>query len=467
MISISAARLVELLGDWKVAGGMRDRLAARLRALVLDAQIPIESQMPAERVLAAALGTSRTTVAAAYDQLRHEGYLHSRRGSGTFAAVPGGHRGVADALAPADGIDLRIAALPAPPILPQLVDAAVADLPHWLDHHGYDPLGLPPLRQAIAARFTARGLPTRSEQILVTNGALQALDLTVRVLAPRGRSAIVEVPTYPAALDVLRSAGARLRFVPVTAKGWDLDAFEAASRTNPVLTYLIPEFQNPTGAVMDAPTRRRVIGILARVGSAAVIDETFAEMRLDEHRPLPPVAGRGVIILGSLSKVAWGGLRIGWARAEPSLLARLAAARSASDMASPVLEQLVAVQVIEHLGGILEARRGLLRHRYDTLARALADQLPAWRWSPPSGGLVIWAELPGPISTSLALDARRHGIHLAPGPRFGAAHLLERFVRIPFTEAPERLEQAVATLATLNPQPVATTEPSRFGHYVA
>lgn len=466
MVTIGGARLVDLLGDWRIAGNSRDRLVARIRGLILGAQIPLETRLPSERSLAAALGASRSTVTAVYDQLRDEGYLRSTRGSGSFASVPGGHRGVPDALAPGDGIDLRIAALPAPPMLGQLVEAAVADLPRWLDHHGYDPLGLPPLRQAIAARFTVRGLPTRPEQILVTSGSLQALDLTARALTPRGRSVIVEVPTYPAALDLLRVARARLRFVPVTAEGWDIDAFEATLRgTELSFAYLVPDVHNPTGAVMDAATRRRVLGGLARAGGMAVIDETFAELRLDDLDPPPPTAGKRVVILGSLSKAAWGGLRIGWARAEPSLVARLATARGASDLASPVLEQLVAVHVMANLEEILAERRALLRRRYETLARALTDQLPDWHWSPPAGGFVIWAELPRPISTSLAIDARGHGLYLTPGPRFGAAHLLERFMRVPFTEAPDRLERAAMILATLTPKVTSFTDENERIHY--
>ncbi|MDA8282994.1 MAG: hypothetical protein M0Z42_06760 [Actinomycetota bacterium] len=135
-------------------------------------------------------------------------------------------------------------------------------------------------------------------------------------------------------------------------------------------------------------------------------------------------------------------------------------------MASPVFEQLVAIHAMERLEEILAERRALLRRRYDTLARALADQLPDWRWNPPSGGLVIWAELPQPISTSLAIEARRHGVHLAPGPRFGAAHLLERFVRLPFTEAPDRLERAIATLAELTPGAGAVTDEPEPVQYV-
>jgi DNA-binding transcriptional MocR family regulator len=114
---------------------------------------------------------------------------------------------------------MRIAALPAPPALEEVFAAAAAELPRWLDHHSYDPLGLPPLRRAIAARFEQRGLPTRPEQILVTNGALHAVDLTIRAVFSRGRRALVELPSYPVALDALRGAGARLTPVPVTAGG--------------------------------------------------------------------------------------------------------------------------------------------------------------------------------------------------------------------------------------------------------
>lgn len=120
-----------------------------------------------------------------------------------------------------------------------------------------------------------------------------------------------------------------------------------------------------------------------------------------------------------------------------------------------------------HLDEILVKRGVLLRRRYDTLAQALADHLPDWRWSPPAGGLVIWTELPQPMSTSLAIDPRRHGVQLTPGPRFGAAHLLERFVRLPFTEAPDRLERAIMILARLTPKAVSLTDEDQAVHYVA
>ncbi len=470
MFSMNPVQLAQLLGEWRGEGSSRDALATRLRALILDGRISLDTRLPAERVLALALGISRNTVGAAYGVLANEGYLRNRQGSGSFASVPGGHRGVIDSLSPGDGVDLRVAAMPAPAILQELALDAARDLPRWLDHHGYEPLGLPPLRQAIARHFTTRGLATKPEQVLVTNGALHAFDLVVRTLLPRASNVIVELPSYPAALDALRAARCRLKFVPVTTGGWDLTAFEAIVRSeNPALAFLIPDFQNPTGALMDSATRELVIGRLSRAGVMTVIDETFAGLSLDEREsPMPAAAaGRAVITLGSLGKVAWGGLRIGWVRAEPSTITRLATARGGSDMASPVLDQLVGLHVLDNLEHIVSDRRDLLRQRYHVMTDALSAELPSWRWTPPAGGMVIWAELPTPTSTHLSIKARELGISLAPGPRFGADGLLERYLRLPFSQAPDRLEDTVRKLASLSNQELSRGSTDRQRHYIA
>ena len=249
MAIVPAQRVVELLGPWRRDGVSRERLAGAVRALVLDGRLAVESRLPAERGLAAALSVSRATVTSAYDQLREEGYVESRQGAGSWVTLPGGNRAApSDAIVSGSGLDLRIAALPAPAVLEELFAGAVRELPRWLDHHGYDPLGLPPLRRAIAARFEQRGLPTRPEQILVTNGALHALDLAIRATFPRGRRVLVELPSYPAALDALRGVGGRLTPVPLRRDGWDVDAIEAITRDEAVaLAYLMPDFHNPTG----------------------------------------------------------------------------------------------------------------------------------------------------------------------------------------------------------------------------
>jgi DNA-binding transcriptional MocR family regulator len=445
-MATTPSRLAALLGDWRGSAAAHVSLAATLRSLVLDGRLPLESSLPAERRLAEELGVSRTTVTAAYERLRRDGYVASRRGSRSWVTLPGGHRAANDAVVPARGIDLRIAALPAPPMLDELVQAAVTELPRWLDHHGYDPLGLPPLREAIAARYTERGLPTRPGQVLVSNGAMHALDLVLRALPVRGKPVLVEIPSYPAALDALRAARARLDAVPVSSEGWDLAELQRLARdVRPALAYLIPDFQNPTGALMDANTRRTAVGALADAGTIVVVDETFAELQLDDVDATAPADA--TIALGSLAKSVWGGLRIGWVRAAESLVQRLATARATTDMASPVLEQLIAVQVLAGRETVVAERRRRLRAGRDRLAAALEPT--GWRFTLPRGGAFLWVELPAPVATNLSVRAYERGVHVTPGPRFGAAGLLERFLRLPFTVPAEQLAVAVPVLAEL------------------
>jgi DNA-binding transcriptional MocR family regulator len=469
---IPAHRVVELLGPWRRGGTSRERLAASLRSLVLEGRLAVESRLPAERTLAAALGVSRATVTGAYDQLREQGYVASRQGSGSWVTLPAGHRSAPpDAVVGGSGLDMRIAAMPAPAVLAEVFEAAARELTHWLDHHGYDPLGLPPLREAIAARFCRRGLPTRPEQILVTNGALQALDLTIRTMLPRGRRALVELPSYPVALDALRAAGARLAPVPMGEHGWDVEALETSVRNQPpALAYLMPDFHNPTGALMDAEARHRVIGVLRAARATTVVDETFAELNLDGVAMPPPAAAFGderTITLGSLSKSVWGGLRVGWVRSEPAVIHRLASARAAIDLASPLFEQIVATHTLERLDDILIERGEVIRIRRAALARALDELLPEWSYALPAGGLFLWARLPEPISTSLVLEAGRHDLQLTPGPRFAAAGVLEHHLRLPFTLAPEQLEAAVRIMAELTPLGHRASGPPVLAGYVA
>ena len=220
---------------------------------------------------------------------------------------------------------------------------------------------------------------------------------------------------------------------------------------------------------MDASSRSRALGDLERAGSHVVIDETFSELWLDGPATAPPapVAGERTIIVGSLSKSVWGGLRIGWARAEPVLIGRLALARATTDMASPVLEQIIATQVLREMDAIMDERRELVRVRRVALGNALHASLPEWRFSMPTGGLFVWAELPGAISTSLSVRAAELGVQITPGPRFGQAGLLERYVRLPFALAPEQLERAVGILARAVPGATAARPPEQPLTYVA
>jgi DNA-binding transcriptional MocR family regulator len=452
---LSGPHLARLLGAWRSSGPAYASLARALRLLVLDGRLPLRTRLPGERELAEALGVSRTTATAAYAALRDEGFLASRRGAGSWTRLP------ADPGLPAepgpsgdDLIDLSFAACAAPEgALHAALTRATAELPRHLPGPGYDAAGLPVLRAAIAAHMTARGAPTVAEQVLVTNGAQHALTLLLRVLAGPGDRILTEHPSYPAALDAIRAAGARPVPVPMLVDGWDLDMLEATLRqAAPRLAYLIPDHQNPTGLTLPAADRERLVALARTTRTPLVIDETIARLHLEGGTPPGPVAAldpgaETVITIGSMSKAFWAGLRIGWIRANPALVQRLASARAALDISSPVLEQLIAVELLAGAEDVLTRQRAGARARRDTFAAALRETLPAWRFRLPGGGLSLWVELDAPRSTALAAIADRHGLRLAAGPRFGVDGAFERYVRLPFSLPEPVLEDAAARLS--------------------
>jgi DNA-binding transcriptional MocR family regulator len=452
---LSGPHLARLLGSWRSSGPAYAALARALRLLVLDGRLPLRTRLPGERELADALGVSRTTATAAYAALREEGFLASRRGSGSWTRLPA-DAAAAPAAGPVgeDVIDLSCAACAAPEgALHSALVAASAELPRHLPGPGYDAAGLPSRRAAIAAGFSARGLPTDPDQVLVTAGALHAFTLLLRVLAGPGDRVLTEHPTYPAALDAVRAVGARPVPVPMLGAGWDLDMLEATLRqAAPRLAYVIPDHQNPTGLTMGADDRARLVALTRASRTPLVVDETIAGLELDGSIPPAPVAaldpdGETAITIGSMSKAYWAGMRIGWIRAAPALVRRLSAARAALDICSPVLEQLVAVELLAHADEVLVRQRAAARARRDSFIAALRTQLPEWRVTAPAGGLSLWVELDAPRSTALAAIADRYGLRLAAGPRFGVDGAFERFLRLPFSLPEPVLEDAAARLA--------------------
>ena len=436
-------------------------LAARLRMLVGDGRVPVGERLPAERDLAAALHLSRATVAAAYGRLREEGWADARQGAGTWTRLPASHRDSPAAWLPAPVepgvVDLAHAAPSAPPQVPAAFTAALDDLPRLLPGHGYQPRGLLELRARIAERYARRGLPTTAEQVLVTSGALHAVAVAVEALTRRGDRVLVEHPTYPNALDAVRASGRRP--VPAAVDPADPGATvraltRAATTAAPALAYVMPDFQNPTGLLLDDPHRRRLAVGLRQAGTVALVDETLADLALDAGvgrtapAPFAAVADPArVVTVGSLSKSVWGGLRIGWLRADASLVGRLAQVLGQSQLSGPVLEQLAACHLLEREREIVAVRRAELRRRRDVLTAALAEHLPDWEVPVPAGGLVLWCRLPGRSSTALVGAAAEHGVLLAPGPRFGTGAAFDDRLRLPFTQPEEVLVPAVESLA--------------------
>jgi DNA-binding transcriptional MocR family regulator len=454
---LRGSQLARLLGHWHALAGGRRRpeyaaLAGAVRALLADGRLALGVRLPAERELAEALGISRTTVSAAYRELRQSGHLSSRRGAGSWTTLPRGHRVASSGVwAPAEEsgtLDLSLASLTAPPQLADAARAAVEELPHHLGDAGYHPAGLPELRDAVAAGFAARGLPTRAEQIMITSGVQHALDLVTRLLVAPGQPVLAESPTYPNALAGFAGRRARIATYGLPEAGWDGELLLATLRqTRPRLAYVIPEFQNPTGHLMPSPLRAALASAVHATGSDLVVDESFVDLPLAGQQMPEPVAAHDrharVLTIGGMSKPYWGGLRIGWIRAASPVVQRLAAIRVGVDMASPVLEQLVAVQVLARRSEIVTARRHELADRRDALAAALRVELPEWRFTLPAGGVTMWVELDAPVSSALARAVEELGVRLAPGPRFGLDGTLERFLRLPFTLPAADLVEAV------------------------
>lgn len=432
-------------------------LSRAITTLVLDGRVATETRLPSERELATALDLSRATVTAAYDNLRRDGFLTSRTGSGSYVTVPAGStprpalsRWSRVGTDTHDVIDLSCAALPAPPdVVPQAVAEAVPQLAPHLLGDGYDPAGLLPLREAVAARFTGRGVPTRPDQILVTNGALHGLDLLLRLLLGPGDRVLTELPTYPGALDAIRASGGRVVPVPMAVGGgWQVDQMTATLRqTAARLAFITPDFHNPTGALVPADDRRAVLKVARQTGTTVIVDESFVDLGFTAAETPTAQLDPSVITVGSLSKPVWGGLRIGWLRASTDLVHRLAALRTSIDMGGPVLDQVVAASLIGRLDDIVADRVARLRPQRDALVAALARELPEWRTNLPQGGLSLWAELDAPLSTPLTLLAAQAGVVVVPGSRFGVDGTLERFLRLPFALPTERLEAAVSRLA--------------------
>ena len=477
--SLNPMSLARLLGAWNVGASPAYReLADVVRLLILDGRVALDVALPGERSLATTLGISRTTVTAAYALLREQGFLSSGQGSRSRSCIPShgpAHTGAngayqrlsgAPGLAVPDGIlDLAYASLPASgEVVHRAFAAALTELPALLPGFGYDALGVGPLREAIAAHYTAAGVPTTAGQVLVTSGAQHALNIVLRTLAGRSEKVLVEHPSYPNALDAIRAAGCRTVTVAMPAAhsggagadraragapdGWDLESMESALlQQRPSIAYVVPDFHNPTGRLMPDAQRRRLAMAAAASGTVLVADETLRELNLDGASSTPMAAfGPAVVSLGSLSKSHWAGLRTGWIRASEPLIQRFAAARTTMDLGGPVVEQLAAAHLVNALDEPLPARLAALRGNRDSLLKLIRGHLPDWEPERPAGGLSVWCRLPAPVSTALAVLAPDFGIRLAAGPRFGVGGAFEYYLRLPFTLPPEQLETAVLAL---------------------
>jgi DNA-binding transcriptional MocR family regulator len=445
------------LGRWSAGRGpLYLLLARRIRQLIDDGELAPGTPLPPDRALASALAVGRTTVVSAYDLLTQDGKIVRRQGSGTRVA-PAALR--PDAARPVDfGNPLFVHLLDPLDRVIQLTCAAPGTVPpevaqafrRALDTEvvgdiGYYPQGHPALRSALAARFTARGLPTSPAQIIVTTGAQQALSLLGRLFVAPGDKVMVETPTYPGALEVFRESSAVFKAVPYG----DIDAMiRTIKAERPAVAYVIPSYHNPTGAVMSTLARRRLAEATAEFGVRLIEDEVLADLGFDGDLPDPVAAFGAAVTVGSLSKVVWGGLRVGWIRAPESVIMQLARIKAVHDLGSNHLTQVAAAELVTNLQPLRAQRVQALRAQHDRLCAELAEHLPEWRFTPAPGGQCLWIELPYGDAVSFAQLALRHGVAVLPGMSLDALGGSKGHLRIPFLETPDTLGVAVRNLAT-------------------
>ncbi|MEV0339379.1 PLP-dependent aminotransferase family protein [Nocardia sp. NPDC050713] len=443
--------LADRLGRWSAdRGPLYLLLAGRLRTLIDDGELRSGMRLPPDRRLAKALAVGRSTVVAAYDLLSMEGRVVRRQGSGTEVAGPAALPARETTHSPAflqllepeaDVIALACAAPATPP--PEVAEAYQRILPELAavdGDIGYRPIGHPLLRTMIADRYLARGVPTDPEQILVTGGGQQALSLLAHALLRPGDRVLVEAPTYPGALEAFRAVAAVPRTGPV-----GLGAVTTAA-----LAYVVATYQNPTGAVLPALARRTLVESARTAGVPLIDDEVLTELGFPGTDPPPPPLAahdESVISIGSLSKIVWGGLRVGWVRAPSPVIARLARLRAVHDLGGNIPAQLAAAWLLRDLDALRERITQQRKESHDILVTELTERLPEWEVPTVSGGQTLWIRLPRGDGTSFAQRALRHGVAILPGAGLDASGGSIDHFRISFVADPDNLREAARRLA--------------------
>ena len=468
--------VVSLRRDLRLATGpLRDHLASGLLAAVGSGDIPLGSRLPAERRLADALGVSRGTVVAALDQLEARGVVERRPGSGSYvrsapitasgAPTPGDAELVELWMNHGSPIDLAVSSPVTPPadlLTPEVM--ATAAVLTSTSGHGYSAYGEPVMRAAAAARLTRQGLASVADDVIVTCGAQQALQLATRALVKPGDRVFVDHPTYPGLLALLRQVGA----VPVPIRTDDeglipADVTRAVAQHGPAMLATASLGSNPTGAVLSPARRSALLEVITLHELVVLEDLTLADTIIDASmlsgagfdntRVGAPLCAddrvKGVVV-GSASKLLWGGLRVGWLRTNESWLRLMAQSKALADFGTAPVTQLVTAAMLEQIlaePAWVDRRRAELRQRRDLMVDLVHHHLPTWRIAAPPAGLSLWAHVPGVDASELAVAADRHDVHVMPGEQCGVDGTYADHVRLSFDREPGVLEQAAVRLA--------------------
>ncbi len=423
-----------------------------IRLQILGGKLGYGQRLPPTRELAGQLGLNRTTVSAAYELLESHGLISGQVGRGSFVAWRGEPESVSE---------ISFAASRPSELLFPLEEfreccREVISGPEALSilQLGAS-TGYAPLRHYLLNEARLRGNATENDEVAVTSGCQQAMDLLARTLLVPGDVVLVEDPVYPGLRNVFAGAGARLIGVPVGETGVDLATLARHARQErPRLIVLTPNFQNPTGTTMPLATRRDVLRVAREAGATIVENDIYGPLRY-EGDALPTLksldSDSTVVLLGSFSKIAFPGLRVGWLVATRTLIRKIAEAKQWCDLHTDQLSQAVLLRfaqsgrLADHREKMLAAGRERLRAAIEACERELP---PGVRFTRPEGGMNLWVELgEGVDDGEMLARAQRSGVHYLPGRAFSAGRDHTGALRISFAGlSPELIARGMSIL---------------------
>ena len=464
------------------------QVVEQVRDMISRGALKVGDRLPANRELAETLGVNRTTVSNAYAELEADGLITSHVGRGTFvSAVPKtGEPATPVVVSPivwnsllADqtgdiwlspllhaqqrkGTITLAWGLPQSEMFP--LDEFRRCVDRVLRRDGRNLLqlgmssGYEPLRESLSTQLSASGIRARPDEILITNGCQQSLDLLKRVFVGPGDEVVLENPTYPGALSLFCGTGSKFISVPVTEKGMDLDALEdVLSRRRPKLIYTVPTYQNPTGATLDMVARHRLLGLAIKHRIPIIEDDIYSELRYDGPSlpSLKALDDHGVVIsIGSFSKVGFPGLRVGWIVAPREVIDHVNVAKQHCDLHASLLTQAAVYEFSRHghLQKHIKRVRKAYRQQRDAMLEALEKYFPAEaNWTRPAGGMAAWVALPGMLNADeILVHSAENGVIFSPGSHFYSSAPKMNMMRLCFTMAsPTLIEEGIKRLGAV------------------
>jgi 2-aminoadipate transaminase len=443
-----------------------------IRGLISSGQLEDGVRLPATRELAGQLGLNRTTISAAYELLEHDGLITGHVGRGSFVAATKRSQGLnwsqlldpaGTAITPSAAPISFSASRPSEHLFPieefrRTCSEVIAGPDVQTILQLGSPAGYAPLRRYLLDQARAEGAARESDDILITSGCQQAFDLLQRTLAANGETVLLEDPVYPGARNAFQRGRARVIGVPVGRDGMDLDALEqilAAER--PRLLVVTATFQNPTGATMPQAAREQLLRLASSAGTVVIENDIYGALAYGEAAPptLKRLDGSGdSVLLRSFSKLAFPGLRVGWAIGPRPLIQKLTEAKQWSDLHTDQLSQAVLLRFAES-GRLEHHRQHVLQtggERLNAALTACRRHLPAGtQWTEPGGGMNLWVRLPQPLDASELLPrAERAGVSYLPGKYFSAGSSEPGALRLSFAGlAPPEIETGIGVLGRI------------------